>query len=189
MDIHVGDILQITGNSTGHCYDNGTRVMVCVVSTNGSCEVSDGKTNQYLDKDCFAVQYADNWIAPDFEKATIIQRLSDTQLLVRMPLTMSSPKVPKRIRTQKARGLRAIWPLNNRLEKGWTTPIVISQPLTPEFPSVSMLPLMARPCPIRPRHGFVESRQVHSVEEVNQVLSETLVADPKGEVILMPFLD
>jgi len=30
---------------------------------------------------------------------------------------------------------------------------------------------------------------VQSIDEVNQVLSETLAADPKGEVILMPFLD
>ena len=47
---------------------------------------------------------------------------------------------------------------------------------------------MARPCPVTPRHGFVESRCVKTVGDLQQVLDETLAADPHGEVILMPFI-
>lgn len=47
------------------------------------------------------------------------------------------------------------------------------------------LPLFARPCPTVPRHGFVESRLVSTLEEVQQVIAETKAADPDGEVIFM----
>jgi hypothetical protein len=43
----------------------------------------------------------------------------------------------------------------------------------------------ARPCPKRPRHGFVESRVVSSFDEVLFILWETLRADKAGEVIFM----
>jgi hypothetical protein len=49
--------------------------------------------------------------------------------------------------------------------------------------------LFARPCPQRPRHGFVDSRIVHNVDELKQVLIETLAADPGGEVMLMDPID
>ena len=48
--------------------------------------------------------------------------------------------------------------------------------------------LFARPCPTTPRHGFVDSRQVRTYSELVQVWEETMLADPKGEVILMPFV-
>ncbi len=47
-------------------------------------------------------------------------------------------------------------------------------------------PCFARPCPITPKHGFVESRTVHGVVDVLNLLAETLAADPEGELILMP---
>lgn len=47
----------------------------------------------------------------------------------------------------------------------------------------------ARPCPIRPRHGFVDSRVVTNRGELVQVLNETLAADPEGEVMLVEFLE
>ncbi len=43
----------------------------------------------------------------------------------------------------------------------------------------------ARPCPPRPRHGFVESRIVTSKDQLTAVISETLAAEPDGEVMLM----
>ena len=49
--------------------------------------------------------------------------------------------------------------------------------------------IMARPCPTVPRHGFVESRIVKTVGDVKQICKETLLADPRGELILMPFLE
>jgi hypothetical protein len=45
-------------------------------------------------------------------------------------------------------------------------------------------PLFARPCPITPRHGFVESRIVNNWDEVKQVWIETLEADAEGELML-----
>ena len=50
-------------------------------------------------------------------------------------------------------------------------------------------PTFARPCPLTPRHGFVDSRVVKTPEELQKVLDETLAADPQGEVMLMPYME
>jgi hypothetical protein len=47
--------------------------------------------------------------------------------------------------------------------------------------------LFARPCPERPRHGFVDSRPVSSLEEVRALYFEALEADPVAELLVMPF--
>lgn len=44
----------------------------------------------------------------------------------------------------------------------------------------------ARPCPIRPRHGFVESRIIKTADELIALWKETREADPEGELLLMP---
>ena len=46
-------------------------------------------------------------------------------------------------------------------------------------------PLFARPCPVMPRHGFVESRIVNNVGEAGTVFAEAHAADPQAEMILM----
>ena len=46
----------------------------------------------------------------------------------------------------------------------------------------------ARPCPTTPRHGFVESRQVFSQRELEEVITQTLREDEHGEVLVMPIL-
>lgn len=51
------------------------------------------------------------------------------------------------------------------------------------------LPCFARPCPITPRHGFVDSRPVNTEAEVRQVWSEARAADPGAELVLMPFIN
>ncbi len=43
-----------------------------------------------------------------------------------------------------------------------------------------------RPCPVRPRHGFVESREAKTVDEIVKIMVKTLAADPKGEILLLP---
>lgn len=48
------------------------------------------------------------------------------------------------------------------------------------------LPCFARPCPRRPRHGFVESRGVHSTIEALTLFAEVLKVEPDAEMILMP---
>lgn len=49
--------------------------------------------------------------------------------------------------------------------------------------------IFARPCPLVPCHGFVDSRVVSSASDILQVVKETVKADPNGEVILMPFIE
>jgi hypothetical protein len=49
-------------------------------------------------------------------------------------------------------------------------------------------PIFARPCPLKPRHGFVDSRIVSSAKELNALLEEVKASDPKGEILLMPFI-
>ena len=45
-------------------------------------------------------------------------------------------------------------------------------------------PYFARPCPVKPRHGFVESRTVNNVQELDALLQEAQNADPRAEIIL-----
>src|SRR5688572_21917508 len=45
-------------------------------------------------------------------------------------------------------------------------------------------PYFARPCPLNPQHGFVDSRVVQNNEQLEKVIEETLAADPEGEVML-----
>jgi hypothetical protein len=49
-------------------------------------------------------------------------------------------------------------------------------------------PVFARPCPLRPRHGFVDSRVVTDKEELKKLVAEVLDEDPEGEVILMSLI-
>ena len=50
-------------------------------------------------------------------------------------------------------------------------------------------PLFARPAPVRPRHGFVDSRVINSWEELANLYMETIQADEAdAEIILMPKL-
>lgn len=50
------------------------------------------------------------------------------------------------------------------------------------------VPLFARPCPLTPRHGFVDSRVVNNIDQLENLLKEVKLADPKGELLLMPFI-
>ena len=50
------------------------------------------------------------------------------------------------------------------------------------------LPGFARPCPKVPRHGFVESRTVHTKTQLKELLKAVLKADPKGELLLGPHI-
>jgi len=43
----------------------------------------------------------------------------------------------------------------------------------------------ARPCPLTPRHGFVDSKVITTSDELKAMLTETLAADPNGEVMVM----
>ena len=89
--------------------------------------------------------------------------------------------------TQKAKGIRYI-PYSNLYH-------VISSPrvdalILPYFLVGSVnFPTFARPCPMRPRHGFVESRIVYNVSELLLLYKEILQEDPQGEIVLMDFIE
>jgi hypothetical protein len=48
-------------------------------------------------------------------------------------------------------------------------------------------PVFARPCPLTPRHGFVDSRPVQTMQEIKDLYEATIAADPMGELLIMPF--
>lgn len=58
------------------------------------------------------------------------------------------------------------------------------------FAAISMQEhVFARPCPITPRHGFVESRLVRSGKELVGLAKETLRTDKQAEMIFAPYID
>jgi len=97
-----------------------------------------------------------------------------------------------KIRTQKAKGILSC--LNRMLDK--------YPHLIPFFARVehrliqnkgdiennSYMPCFARPCPTRPRHGFVDSRVIKNNNELLELWKEVLKHDPDGEMILGPHL-
>lgn len=46
----------------------------------------------------------------------------------------------------------------------------------------------ARPCPLTPRHGFVESRVVSDADQLLALWKESREADPESEVMLTPYM-
>ena len=49
--------------------------------------------------------------------------------------------------------------------------------------------IFARPCPIRPRHGFVESRIVESSDDAVALFEEAKAIDHDAELLLMPYVE
>lgn len=96
----------------------------------------------------------------------------------------------RRVRTQKAAGLAAL----NAAGYKVPTPIWLAQSAADAaafepYLSGSPTPWFARPCPVTPRPGFVDSRVVKTVAQLATVWQETVKAEPKGEVLLMPLID
>jgi len=65
------------------------------------------------------------------------------------------------------------------------------EPLIKNMP-IPVHGLFARPCPVRPRHGFVESRPLKSTSkpaiasELASILKEAKAADPDAELLVVP---
>lgn len=51
--------------------------------------------------------------------------------------------------------------------------------------TTSQKPLFCRPCPVRPRHGFVDSGPVSSPAQLRQLWEEAQAADPEAEMLVM----
>lgn len=117
----------------------------------------------------------------------------------------SPPRLPRRYtitrHTQKVNGLLALKSLSRW--SIWTLPILglfhrgkwhmhdachkfrVNTWHRQPDPEV-FLPAFVRPCPVRPRHGFVESRKITQVDDLLTLAAETLKADPKGQVMITP---
>lgn len=98
---------------------------------------------------------------------------------------------PSAIKTQKARGYKM---LGSRSFSNMERPYLQSSYILPQnIPWLrghsgvisGSTPWFARPCPVTPRHGFVESREVHDFNEACDVLAEARAVDPDAEVLLV----
>lgn len=107
------------------------------------------------------------------------------QLTIKMPSSLDfAPQ------TQKARGICLLASAYLGVDAAKIYTILKTQRGANEFVwPPKWTEVFARPCPVRPRHGFVDSRPIHSTEELVTVMKETKAADPKGEVLLMPLID
>lgn len=90
-------------------------------------------------------------------------------------------------KTQKAQGLETGWVLSSLTGYGYkVAPYNGVLPHMDKFALEDIkFPKFARPCPVLPRHGFVESRDVKNIHELEALLEETRKEDPQGEVIVM----
>lgn len=90
-------------------------------------------------------------------------------------------------RTQKGKGLftlKSLFPSSTLA----SVMVVQTQEQLEKFYQFQ-LPMFARPAPSKPRHGYIDSRVVKTVEEVSDLLKQVLDDDPKGELLLCPFVD
>jgi len=91
-------------------------------------------------------------------------------------------------RTQKARGVRAL------VMACWRTPAAYwADSLEDAKEAYYFLhhrgyEVFVRPCPVRPRHGFVESRVVRSVNALVRAWEEAKAADPQAELLVMEYV-
>lgn len=90
-------------------------------------------------------------------------------------------------RTQKTKSVKVMQGLYHKFPSalGLASPTVYG--VWPhDISSTYTFPLFARPAPTTPQHGFVDSRVVHSYEELFRLTALANRADPLAEVILMP---
>ena len=102
-------------------------------------------------------------------------------------------------KTQKAQGLEALrtWCINRgiRLVPPFATlraqqdDDAREREIANALDYVCGFPLFARPCPTRPRHGFVDSRVVEDRAQLDAVMAATFALEPEGEIILMKPID
>lgn len=94
-------------------------------------------------------------------------------------MTLAANFVP---RTQKAKGIHAL------AVRGLLQSSVRFHKIETADPE-KMVGKFVRPCPMTPRHGFVDSRMAETLEEARKIVEETRVVDEQAEFITMPFVD
>ncbi len=95
--------------------------------------------------------------------------------------------------TQKAKGVFFLQDKGNKIRNQlcyWNVPKHILFRAGTKFGDESFnFPVFARPCPLNPRHGFVDSTICSNAEELNNVSSLTLSADPDAEILVTKPVD
>ena len=119
--------------------------------------------------------------------------------------TLSSVfKHEESIKTQKVKGLVALFHfLNNPQFYGGHACIALDTaairhhlglsfirrmlvlPHDKDLSSLNYAVVFCRPCPTKPRHGFIDSRTCKSAESIRKIYEQTLEEDAGGELILM----
>lgn len=184
-----GLIVCIVGNETSHNFKLHDYVIITShlvssaslldVYTYGHC--ASQSVGQYLSLQC--VSPIGEVTFPNGNKTSADEARSILQAWIANNSTGNVSFLTRPARTQKARGLQAL-----RIHQRKTQPIALirSQDEIDAGLALVKFPIMARPCPRKPRHGFVESRIVKTRKAIVQIVQETITADPYGEVILMP---
>lgn len=103
---------------------------------------------------------------------------------VPVPVPADMTDAPK---TQKARGIVALQ--KHKMLSAAFARVAQTEDQAVTYATAQGFPCFVRPCPTVPRHGFVDSRVVHTVEDVKQVWGETMAEDLQGELIVMPYVD
>src|SRR5438046_5321750 len=96
-----------------------------------------------------------------------------------------APRMRPPVRSQKARGVLAL-----AADPSWNVPrfMVLSEPPPNGYAWNRVdahLPAWGRPCPITPRHGFVDSRRVETRAQLESLWAESVAADPHAELLVM----
>lgn len=123
----------------------------------------------------------------------------DPQELLNQPMWRNVIRRAGTAGTQKVRGFNAAASLRELIggdayaaSPWWfakARDVIRESDRRPDILSPLSFPFFLRPCPTRPRHGFVDSRQVSTPKEVLAVAMAALSADPDAELIACPFLD
>ncbi len=88
-------------------------------------------------------------------------------------------------RTQKAKGLSVLETAGFDVPKNKMYKI---ERLKTKKQLENLVGHFVRPCPVTPRHGFVDSRSVSTLDDAKTLVKETKLADKEAEFIVMPFI-
>ncbi len=113
--------------------------------------------------------------------------------------TTTTSESLNKMRSQKAKGTSLLAKLALPGFQAWTFELIqkpedITQNIIDTFvfkgyDGQNIAKAFARPCPVSPRHGFVDSRAITTIEELTALWEETLAADPDAEIMVGSSID
>lgn len=183
-----GLIVRIVGNKTSHNFQFHDYVIITshlvrpesllTNYTYGHCASRPG--GQYLSPEC--IFPIGEIVFPNGNETSADEARILLQAWATSPKRNNTSFCLRPARTQKARGLQALYIKHRKMQP---IALIRSQDEIDAGLAIVQFPIMARPCPRKPRHGFVESCIVKTRTSLEKVVQETMAADPHGEVILM----